>query len=274
MRPGRPHAARTPGGPPFSWKERIMARNDHAGKGPAAARVHGAPGERTRFAGVFRALWPLCCAMFVAGVLVGAVLPRFNVPLAGLPLLVAALVAFALALGPARKRINAFFDGARGEEAVGAELSRLPGGYEVFHGVDLGTTDAEMRRGSDIDHVVVGPCGVCVIETKTWNGAVTLEDGHILVNGARPSRPPVVQARQAAGQLAEWLAGQGLPGIPVRPIVCFAGGGGSGLDSRVDEVAVCGLPRLLDTLRAAAEAAPGRERIDRIAALLAPRVHM
>lgn len=240
--------------------------------GPALPRVHGAPGERARFAGIVRALWPLLGAMFVTGVLVGGMFPPRPTVVWGLPLLLVAIIAFAVALGPGRRRINAFFSGARGEEVVGAALARLPAGFEIFHGVNLGSADAGMRRGSDIDHVVIGPSGAWVVETKAWNGEVTVSGGRILADGVAPSRPPVEQARKAAAQLAAWMRSNGLPDIPVRAAVCFAGAGGSGLRLALDGVEICGLASLLDVVGAPSGTPVDPARLARAAGLLAPLV--
>jgi len=69
--------------------------------------------------------------------------------------------------------------GARGEIAVAAVLAELPAGWEVFHAVPVGD------RGSDIDHVVIGPGGVIAITTKhhpgeyIWVGGSTfMVSGH------------------------------------------------------------------------------------------------
>ncbi|MCW4016910.1 MAG: NERD domain-containing protein [Candidatus Bathyarchaeota archaeon] len=56
--------------------------------------------------------------------------------------------------------------GAKGEERVAKCLKSLKGRYNVIHDVELG------KRG-DVDHVVVGPNGVFVIETKNNNGAIS-----------------------------------------------------------------------------------------------------
>src|SRR4051812_26505092 len=50
--------------------------------------------------------------------------------------------------------------GGRGEQLVGAELDRLPTGWRTLHAVPVGD------RGSDIDHVVLGPGGVFTINAK------------------------------------------------------------------------------------------------------------
>ena len=54
--------------------------------------------------------------------------------------------------------------GARGELVVGALLAKLPPGWTVFHALPVGS------RGSDIDHLVVGPGGTFTINTKNHSG--------------------------------------------------------------------------------------------------------
>jgi len=69
--------------------------------------------------------------------------------------------------------------GADGEEAVGARLASLEShGWRVLHAVNVGT------RGSDIDHVAIGPGGVYTLNTKTHRGhRVTVYEHAILVDG-------------------------------------------------------------------------------------------
>jgi len=66
--------------------------------------------------------------------------------------------------------------GAIAELTVAEELAKLPDGFHVFHDVRL-RTDLFLRddnhvplQSAQIDHVVVGPTGVFVIETKNWTG--------------------------------------------------------------------------------------------------------
>jgi Nuclease-related domain len=66
--------------------------------------------------------------------------------------------------------------GARGEEAVARELLPLEtSGYRTLHDLDTG-------RGN-IDHVVIGPTGVFVLETKAWRRRVWLGPGGRLMTG-------------------------------------------------------------------------------------------
>lgn len=55
--------------------------------------------------------------------------------------------------------------GANGEEAAGARLDRLTQeGWRILHAVPIGD------RGSDIDHILIGPGGVWAINTKNHPG--------------------------------------------------------------------------------------------------------
>ena len=83
-----------------------------------------------------------------------------------------------------------FFKGARGEERVSGILTRLPESYHVFNDFVAG--------GKHVDHVVAGPAGVFAVETKYWRGAVTVEDGHVLLDGQLPDRDPLAQALKEA----------------------------------------------------------------------------
>lgn len=178
------------------------------------AVIHGVPGETARARGVMLAIWPLLAALFACGVFCGAAMPRISLTFAGAGLvLTAAFLAWAVRDGMAG--INAFFKGARGEEAVAALLAELPGGYHVFHDFCL--------AGSSVDHVVVGDNGVFVIETKCWAGKVELVDDELLVDGVRPDRSPLSQVRAAAFSLEAFLTDRmGNATFGLLPVVCFA----------------------------------------------------
>lgn len=63
--------------------------------------------------------------------------------------------------------------GAVGEPATGRVLARLnPAVWIMWHDIRwLG------RQRANIDHVVVGPPGVFVIDSKNWSGIVAITDG-------------------------------------------------------------------------------------------------
>jgi Nuclease-related domain len=72
--------------------------------------------------------------------------------------------------------------GAKGEARVAGELARLPADWRVLHAVEVG------ERGSDIDHVVIGPAGVFTLNTKRHPGGNVWVNARLLmVNGQRTS---------------------------------------------------------------------------------------
>jgi hypothetical protein len=81
-----------------------------------------------------------------------------------------------------RERLS-YFRGATGEAQVGYVLGGLSDDYVVLH--DLTTSHG------NIDHVVVGPSGVYLIETKNWKGVVTADGkGELLLDGKSAPKPP------------------------------------------------------------------------------------
>ena len=78
------------------------------------------------------------------------------------------------------------FAGAVGEEAVIGVLSKLPDSYHVFNDITLAlpqtvfwSTHQEHIKSAQIDHLVIGPSGVFIIETKNWK-LHTLKDTKFL----------------------------------------------------------------------------------------------
>jgi Nuclease-related domain len=70
--------------------------------------------------------------------------------------------------------------GADGEELVAAQLERLGPAWKTLHAVPVGA------RGSDIDHVVIGPGGVYTVNSKHHPGASVWVGGNtVLVNGSK-----------------------------------------------------------------------------------------
>jgi Nuclease-related domain len=70
--------------------------------------------------------------------------------------------------------------GADGEEEVARRLRKLGDGWHVIHSVPVG------EKGTDIDHVVIGPSGVFTLNTKNHSKhRVTVTQGGVYVNGQR-----------------------------------------------------------------------------------------
>ena len=68
------------------------------------------------------------------------------------------------------------FSGAQGEEHVARQLSKLPDEYTVIHNYNLAFPRPLYDRRNDdriysvqIDHLVIGPTGLYLIETKHWS---------------------------------------------------------------------------------------------------------
>ena len=161
-----------------------------------------------------RAAWPLLSAIFLCGIFLGAVLPRLGLGVAGAGLLTASLF-LVWAVRDGLKGLEGYFKGARGEEAVALLLSNLPAGDHVFNDLTCG-------RAGGIDHLVVGPNGLFVVETKCWSGNVTVEGEKILFNGKVPDRSPLEQVRASADALSQFLSEKAGVSPTVGAIVCFA----------------------------------------------------
>ena len=174
------------------------------------AKIHGIPGEWARVKGTVAGLWPLFLGVFAAGASAALV---FFLPLAGGTLLVCSLLGIVWSLMAGLRRVESFYKGARGEEKVSEILKSLPDAYHVFNDFTVGR--------SHIDHVVAGPGGVFAIETKFWNGKVTVEDGHVLLDGQLPDRSPIVQAVREATLVRKSLEERGWKGF-VTPVLAFA----------------------------------------------------
>ena len=174
------------------------------------AKIHGIPGEWARVKGTVVGLWPLFLGVFAAGASAALV---FFLPLAGGTLLVCSFLWVIWSLMVGLRRVESFYKGARGEEKVSEILRSLPDAYHVFNDFTVGR--------NHVDHVVAGPGGVFAIETKFWNGKVTVEDGHVLVDGQLPDRSPLSQAIREATIVRNALVAAGWSGT-VTPVVAFA----------------------------------------------------
>ena len=174
------------------------------------AEIHGVAGEWARVKGSVMGLWPLFLGVFAAGFSVAMCIVSVGW---GLTLLVMSLgfVLWSLMIG--LRRVERFFKGARGEERVSGILKSLPASYHVFNDFNTGR--------AHVDHVVVGPGGVFAVETKFWKGKVTIEDGHVLLDGQLPDRSPINQVLREASLVKDALSRAGWMGS-VTPVLAFA----------------------------------------------------
>lgn len=82
--------------------------------------------------------------------------------------------------------------GAEGEVAVARALEALPEGWVALH--DLPWPG---RQRANLDHVVVGPGGVFIVDAKNWSGRIEVRDQVLLQNG-RKRESTVASAAEAA----------------------------------------------------------------------------
>ncbi len=104
--------------------------------------------------------------------------------------------------------------GAKGEEMVARELQKLGPYWRVLHAVEVGD------RGSDIDHIVVGPAGCFTLNTKRHPGAKAwVAEREIRVNGCRTDY--LRNSRHEGARASRLLsAAHGSP-IDVHPVIVF-----------------------------------------------------
>jgi hypothetical protein len=208
------------------------------------AQVYGSAGEAPRVLGLLRAFWPLLVVCFLIGYLIRAWLPVPVLTVSQIGLLfflVAVVTAVLLAWGD--RRLGNFIKGAKGEEWVAHELAFLSSEYTIFNGLRLG------GGKQNFDHIIVGPAGVFVVETKNWKGSVEFRDGRLYAGGKEPSRPPLKQVKAATAELAACIDEAGCGGIPVHAVLCFLGTQLPEEIMNVNGVVVCAGQRLVDVLQ-------------------------
>jgi hypothetical protein len=165
--------------------------------------------------------------VLVVGLVAGTLAAQAGLPGAGLGgLMVAILVGWPLRFRPSTQA-RAWQRGAKGERHTARLLDRLGrDGYVVFH--DLAIPDSP----ANLDHLVLGPSGVFVIDSKQWTGQVhQSSDGLIWHNHYRLDRT-LATLRWQAETLGHLL------GVPVAPLVCVHGAHVQGGGLRAQGVAV------------------------------------
>jgi nuclease-like protein len=193
-----------------------------AGPAELPAGSHGRPGRSAltqyrrrralELAGWTRSLaWraPLVAATGAAGQVLAA---QAELPRAGLiGLAAAALVGWRLRFRPT-EAARSWRVGAHGERRTASLLRRLTrDGYIVFH--DLAVPGSE----ANLDHLVIGPTGVFVIDSKQWTGQVHQGgDGLVWHNHYRLDRT-LATVRWEAEAISHLL------GTRAAPLLCVHG---------------------------------------------------
>lgn len=103
--------------------------------------------------------------------------------------------------------------GALAEEKVAARLGNLLEGYHGFHDLDF--------NGFNIDHVIVGPGGIFLIETKSHRGRISSDGDNLLLNGKAPEKNFLNQTWRQTRDFEQFLWKQTSKEWKVKPILCF-----------------------------------------------------
>ncbi len=140
--------------------------------------------------------------------------------------------------------MTAYDVGIEGENAVAAELTFLPPEYVVFHSVNL--PDCKW----DIDHIVLSPYGIILIETKKWNTLMEYKDGKLAYDRKAYPKDPLEQLKGQAISLKEYL--EGIPGIGklwIQGTLCLVGQELKGIpEFLIDKCYVTNEKRLFDRI--------------------------
>ena len=122
---------------------------------------------------------------------------------------------------------TAWLRGAQGEARYGTRLNEdalLVGGVAVLHALTL------PGKKADIDHLVVGPAGVTVIDSKTWTGRVWVGRA-VIGRGRHAKRAPIDGMQRQVNRVHAALARIGRDDVPVEAALCFVNDN-AGLDGR------------------------------------------
>ncbi|MBF0671771.1 MAG: NERD domain-containing protein [Salinibacterium sp.] len=140
-------------------------------------------------------------------------------------------IARALGLSPLHPEARSWFGGALGEIRVGSLLEQLGPEWTVLHAVPVGT------RGSDIDHVLVGPAGVFTVNTKRHPGArIWLGERMLMVAGQKTDH--LRNSRHEAARAAKLLSAAAGEDVTVRSMLVLVGTGAITVKQRPSDVVV------------------------------------
>lgn len=117
---------------------------------------------------------------------------------------------------------GAWAAGADGERRVAALLNRLPEGWCVHH-------DRLLRPGrsqTNLDHIVIGPSGVYLVDTKNWAGGTSVHEGTVWqhASSSSPKGRELDMVSRFAAEMEKGLE------LPVVPVIALAGRQSSAFD--------------------------------------------
>jgi Nuclease-related domain len=132
--------------------------------------------------------------------------------------------------------------GARGERRTARQLNRLTQhGWVVFH--DLAVPDSR----ANADHLLIGPAGVFLADSKNWRGQLAFAPDGTLWHGSYPLTATLATIGFEAAAIAGALA---VPGLAVEPLLVVHGSTIPWGEQYLGGVAILPAGRLLATLLA------------------------
>jgi Nuclease-related domain len=132
--------------------------------------------------------------------------------------------------------------GARGERRTARQLDRLTRhGWVVFH--DLAIPDSR----ANADHLIIGPAGVFLADSKNWRGHLAFAPDGTLWHGSYPLTATLATIGFEAAAIAGALA---VPGLAVEPLLVVHGSTIPWGEQYLGGVAVLPARRLVATLLA------------------------
>lgn len=188
---------------------------------------------------------PLILATGMVIAIIGLVLMGSQ-PLAGWALLVMAVMLPLNTLLTVPNHITAWATGADGEARTARFLEPLrSAGFRVLH-------DRRVPGGrANIDHIVIGPPGVFVVETKSFGGPLTIRGNEVYVAGRRKTAMIEEAKREALAVQVALAMELETVGLPVVPIICVHCASLPWLGSRVGGVRIVSGKELVKRLRKA-----------------------
>jgi Nuclease-related domain len=165
--------------------------------------------------------------VLAAGLVAGTLAAQTGLPGSGpIGLTVAVLVGWRLRFRPSTQA-RAWQRGAKGERHTARLLDQLGrDGYVSFH--DLAMPDSP----ANLDHVVVGPSGLFVIDSKQWTGQVHQSSDELVWHDHYRLDRTLATVRWQAETLGRLL------GVPVAPLICVHGAHIQGGGLRAQGVAI------------------------------------
>jgi hypothetical protein len=238
------------------------------------ARVIGTPGESAAVRGALSILLTVVL-IFVFVLLPALYALVYYATRSGLPGIALAVLAIAGAWWWKRKDLlsasafipegRIFLKGAEGERSVHVALQALSDHYVVFH--DFHPKGADGKRVAwNVDHVVVGPSGVFVVDAKNYSSGNVLsaaKSGFTRKNVRQVQR----SAMELKDRLVRWSGGE-LAKLFVVPVVVYTQQGAHVECLREGAVRTIPLNLLRGDIERHSESAIDQQRAGRIARVL------